>query len=304
VARFGGIHLPTTTPFDAAGELDEAALRSNLSHFAGTGVSGFVIGGSTGEAVLLDDDERDRSVRLAREVAGELTVIAGTGAESQRRTVELTRMAADAGADAVLVQPPSFYTGAMSATVLVEHFSAVADASPLPVFVYQVPPKFATLVFPDDVIAELAEHPNIIGLKDSRGDLDGLRRWIGATPDGFEVLVGNGALLLDALDSGGVGGILGVANVVPRECADLVRAQREGLRDEAEALRDLVAPLHIGIVGGMGVPGLKAALDRLGLRGGAPRPPLQPLPEARHPELDTLLESLSARSVDAPAGPV
>jgi len=294
MARFGGVHVPTTTPFDASGELDEAALRANIERFSGQGVAGFVIGGSTGEAVLLDTEERDRCVRTARAAAGDLQIIAGTGAESLRHTLRLTRMAADAGADAVLVQPPAFYTGAMSAGTLINHFIAVADASPIPVFVYQVPPKFATLVFPDEVIGRLAEHPNIVGLKDSRGDLDGLRRWVEITPEGFEVMVGNGALLLDALDAGAVGGILGVANVAPRECADLVRAHAEGRRGDAEALRDVVAPLHIGIVGGMGVPGVKASLDRLGYVGGAPRPPLAPLAAARHEELDALLDGLHA----------
>jgi len=294
MARFGGVHVPTTTPFTAEGELDEAALGANLERFAATGVAGFVIGGSTGEAVLLDTDERDRSVRLASALAGELNVIAGAGAESLRHTLRLTRMAADAGANAVLVQPPAFYTGAMSPAVLIDHFTAVADASPIPLFVYQVPPKFATLVFPDDVIARLAEHENIVGLKDSRGDLEGLRRWVEITPEDFEVLVGNGALLLEALDAGAAGGILGVANVVPAECVALVDAVLGGRRAEAEALRDVVAPLHVGIVGGMGVPGVKAALDRLGYRGGSPRAPLRALPEARQEELDRLLEGLRA----------
>ncbi len=294
MARFGGVYVPTTTPFDPSGELDEAGLRANVEHFTATGAAGFVIGGSTGEAVLLDTEERDRCVRLARAAAGNLKIIAGTGAESRRHTLRLTRMASDAGADAVLVQPPAFYTGAMSEGILIEHFTAIADASPIPVFVYQVPPKFATLVFADDVIARLAEHSNIIGLKDSRGDLEGLRRWVEITPGDFEALVGNGALLLDALDAGAVGGILGVANVAPRECADLAQAHADGRRAEAEALRDVVAPLHNGIVGGMGVPGVKAALDRLGAVGGAPRPPLRPLPSARHGELDRLLEVLTA----------
>lgn len=294
MSRLSGVHIPTTTPFGSDGEVDEAALRENLEAFRSTGVAGFVLGGSTGEAVLLDTEERDRTLRIAREAAPDHVLIAGTGAESRRRTLRLTRMAADAGADAVLVQPPAFYTGAMTPEVLVEHYTAVADASSVPVLLYQVPPKFATVVFQNDVVARLAEHDNIAGLKDSRGDLDGLRHWVHVTPDDFDVLVGNGALLLDALDAGAVGGILGVANVAPAECAKLAAAHAEGRRRDAEAMRDIVAPLHIGIVGGMGVPGVKAALDRLGRRGGAPRPPLAPLPASRHAELDRLLEGLPA----------
>jgi len=294
VARFAGVHIPTTTPFDAGGELDEAALAENLRAFAKTGIAGFVVGGSTGEAVLLDTQERDRCLRVAREAAGDLQIIAGTGAESRRHTLRLTRMAAEAGADAVLVQPPAFYSGAMTPMVLVEHYTAVADASPVPVFVYQVPPKFATLVFPDAVIVDLAGHPNIVGLKDSRGDIEGLRRWIELTSDDFEVLVGNGALLLDALDAGAAGGILGVANVAPVQCARLAAAHAEGSRADAERLADVVASLHVGIVGGMGVPGVKAALDLLGRRGGAPRRPLMPLPDSRREELEILLEEAAA----------
>jgi 4-hydroxy-2-oxoglutarate aldolase len=294
MADFAGAFVPNTTPFDAGGELDLGALASNIRAFADAGVAGFVVGGSTGEAVLLDADERAACVRTVRDAAPGLRVIAGTGAESLRTTLAYTRAAVEAGADALLVQPPAFYTGAMTPEVLVEHFTAVADASAVPVLVYQVPPKFATLVFPDEVIAELARHPNIAGLKDSRGDLEGLRRWVEITPEDFEVLVGNGALLLEALRAGAVGGILGVANVVPAECAALVRAFSEGRMEDAEALGRVVAPLHNGIVGGMGVPGVKAALDRLGRAGGAPRPPLRPLPEARSAELSTLLEGVPA----------
>lgn len=289
MSAFAGAFVPNTTPFTADGEVDLDALGSNIRAFAEAGVAGFVVGGSTGEAVLLDADERVACVRAVREAAPDLRVIAGTGAESLRTTLAYTRDAVEAGADALLVQPPAFYTGAMTPEVLVAHFTAVADASEVPVFVYQVPPKFATLVFPDDVIATLAEHPNIAGLKDSRGDLDGLRRWVEITPDDFAVLVGNGALLLDALRAGAVGGILGVANVAPGECAGIVRAFSEGRLDDAETLASVVAPLHVGIVGGMGVPGVKAALDRLGRAGGAPRLPLHPLPSDRWEELDALL---------------
>ncbi|MDT8369389.1 MAG: dihydrodipicolinate synthase family protein [Longimicrobiales bacterium] len=287
-----GILIPTTTPFDREGELDLDALRSNIEHFATTPVSGFLIGGSTGEAVLLDPDERVACLRVAREAASGRTLIAGTGAESLRATLALTRSAAEAGADAVLVQPPAFYTGAMNADALIEHYLAVADASPLPVLVYQVPPKFATLVFPDEVIARLAEHPRIVGLKDSRGEKEGLERWLDLTPAEFSVFVGNGALLFDALCAGAVGGILGVANLVPRACAELLIAFREGRLDDARALLEVIAPLHRGIVGGMGVPGVKAALDRLGLEGGPPRPPLRRLPESRHAELEALLSGI------------
>lgn len=289
-----GVLIPTVTPFDPAGEVDLQAFRTDAEAWLRHPVRGFVVGGSTGEAVLLDEDERTRLLEASREVLGDRLLVAGTGAESRRATIRLTVAAAEAGADAVLVQPPSFYKGAMNAQVLEDHYRAVADASPIPVIVYQVPLHLNTLDIPNPVSAALSEHPNIVGIKDSRGKLELVAELVESCVPGFQVLVGNGALLFAALETGSVGGILGVANILPGASAGIVREWNGGNRVEAARLQEVVAPVHKGVVGGMGVPGVKKALDLMGLKGGVPRPPLRPLAESRHDELRSILMEAGA----------
>ena len=279
--------IPTTTPFDpVTGEVDLVALRRNVEKWAPTGIRGLVIGGSTGEAVFLDERERDQSWDVvARSVPDDMVLVAGTGAESLRTTLRLTRMAADRGFHAALVQPPAFYKGAMTPAVVRDHYLAVADAAPIPVIVYQVPTRFSTLDFPAGLVAELSGHENIIGIKDSRGKPKTVGELVTGTTHGFQVLVGSGSLLYAALEVGAVGGILGVANLAPRDCARIHAHFVAGDTAAAGRIQQRVGPLHNAIVGGMGVAGVKCALDLLGYCGGAPRPPLKPLPESRRDEV-------------------
>ena len=279
--------IPTTTPFDpVTGEVDLVALRRNVEKWTPTGIRGLVIGGSTGEAVFLDERERDQSWDIvARTVPDDMVLVAGTGAESLRTTLRLTRMAADRGFHAALVQPPAFYKGAMTPAVVQNHYLAVADAAPVPVIVYQVPVRFSTLDFPAGLVAELSAHENIVGIKDSRGKLETVGELVTRTTHGFQVLVGSGSLLYAALEVGAVGGILGVANLAPRDCARIHAHFVAGDTAAAGRIQQRVGPLHNAVVGGMGVAGVKCALDLLGYCGGAPRPPLKPLPESRRDEV-------------------
>ena len=279
--------IPTTTPFDpVTGEVDPVALRRNVERWARTGIRGLVIGGSTGEAVLLDEGERDLSWDIvARSVPDDLLLVAGTGAESMRTTLRLTRMAASRGFHAVLVQPPAFYRGAMTPAAVRDHYLAVADAAPVPVIVYQVPTRFSTLDLPSGLVAELSAHENIVGIKDSRGKLESVAELVTRSAHGFQVLVGSGGLLYAALEIGAVGGVLGVANLAPRACARIHSLYAAGDRVGAGRLQERIGPLHKAVVGGMGVAGVKRALDMLGYRGGPPRPPLGPLLESRLAEL-------------------
>lgn len=276
-----GVLIPAVTPFSAgSGDPDLVALRANLRRWMETPVRGVVIGGSTGEAVLLEREERRAVLDAARGVLPEgRLLVAGTGAESTRATIRLTREAVEAGADAVLVQPPAFYRGAMTPEALRDHYVAVADAAEVPVVVYQVPLRFSTLELPTGLLAELSEHPNIVGVKDSRGDLTLLAEYVTHTREGFQVLVGNGAGFYAALEVGAVGAILGVANLVPQETSELHSTFLAGRTVEAGRIQEKVAPLHREIVGGWGVPGVKFALDLLGFHGGDPRLPLRPLTE-------------------------
>ncbi len=287
-----GVMIPATTPFEAhGGAVDRVALRQNVQRWGETGVRGLVMGGSTGEAVLLDEDERHAVLEVAIENAAEhLLMVAGTGAESRRATIRRTRLAGDLGYDAVLVQPPAFYRGAMTPQVLRDHYVAVAECSDVPVILYQVPTRFSTLEFSTGLVAQLATHDNIVGIKDSRGKLDLVGELLSRT-DGFQVLVGSGAILYGALEMGASGGILGVANVAPAECARIHDLFRAGDGAGAGRLQERIGPLHNALVGKMGVAGVKCGLDLCGYRGGAPRPPLSPLPPDRRPEVAALLRA-------------
>ncbi|HYJ79804.1 MAG TPA: dihydrodipicolinate synthase family protein [Longimicrobiaceae bacterium] len=286
-----GVFAPATTPFDpVTGEVDVVAMRANLRAWLAAPLAGVVLFGSTGEGPLLDEEEKVRLVAATRDVAAGRLLLAGTGAESTRATIRATRAVAEAGADGVLVQPPAYFRPLMTPDALRDHYTAVADASPVPVILYQVPPRFSTVELAPGLVGELARHPNVAGIKDSHGDLRTLGALVEACGGNAAVLAGSGAVLYGALETGAVGGILAIAVLAPAACAELCRAYVEGRLADAGRLQERLAPLHRAIVAELGVPGVKAALDELGLRGGPPRPPLKPLREkerrAVRPALD------------------
>lgn len=287
-----GATLPVTTPFDpVTGDVDVVAFRANLRTWFQHPISGVLIAGSTGESVFLDEGERAVLLEAAADVIpDDRLVIMGTGAESTRYTIHLCEQAADGGANAVLVSPPAYYKGAMSPEVLARHYRAVADASPIPTIVYQVPLRLSTLDLPTGLVAELSQHPNIVGIKDSRGKLDLVGELITQCQADFQVLVGNGAILYAALETGAVGGIVAVGLMAAAEAAEIAVAFREGRTADAGRTQERIVAVHKDIVGGMGVPGVKAALDMLGLRGGLPRAPLAGFPESRFDEIRKILD--------------
>lgn len=289
-----GSFLPVTTPFDpVTGDIDIVAFRSNLRSWFEHPIRGILISGSTGESVFLDEEERVALIEAAADIVpADRVVIAGTGTESTRHTIRLTEQAAAAGADAVLVSPPAYYKGAMTPAVLARHFRAVADASSVPVLIYQVPLRLSTLDLPTGLIGELAQHPNIVGIKDSRGKLDLVGELVEQTAgEDFDVLVGSGALLYPALEMGAAGGIMAVGLMAPAQAAEISVAFRDGRSGDAGRAQERIAPVHNAIVGGMGVSGIKAALDLLGMHGGDPRRPLSPATEERVAEVRSILEN-------------
>lgn len=301
MTRITGILAPATTPFDpVTGEADVIAMRRNLRAWLEHDLAGVVLFGSTGEGVLLDDDERARLLDSARDLVGGRLLLAGTGAESTRATIRRSRAAAEAGADAVLVQPPAFYKPQMTPEALRDHYRAVADASPVPVLLYQIPPRFSGVELPAGLVGELAQHPNIAGIKDSSGDLRTLGALVDACGPRCAVLVGSGAILYGALELGVAGGILAVSLLVPQLCVELEGHFRAGEPGRAGRLQERIKPLHQQIVGGLGVAGTKAALELLGYAGGEPRPPLRPL---RARDLETVRAALhEAGLLDAASG--
>jgi 4-hydroxy-2-oxoglutarate aldolase len=274
-AELGGVFAPLTTPFDTeTGDVAPLLLRQVVRDLLAAGLDGVVVAGSAGESALLDESEKVRAVEWLREVVPEdRWLIAGTGAESTRASVRLALAAASAGADAVLVRPPSYFSILLSPSALADHFRRVADASPVPVIVYNIP-KFSHVMLQDSTMRALADHERIAGFKDGSGDLKVFAGFQAAMPRAA-ALVGAGALLYPALEMGAAGGVVGVACFAPAVCVELLAAFRAGDMVTAGALQERLVPLHKEIVAALGSPGIKAAMDAVGLPGGPVRAPLQ-----------------------------
>jgi 4-hydroxy-2-oxoglutarate aldolase len=270
-----------------------------------TPLTGLVVLGSNGEAAQLDDDEADGVVEIVRAaVPSGRALIAGTGRESTRATIAATRRAAAAGVDAVLVRTPSFFKSQMTTDVFVRHFSAVADASPVPVLLYNVTIYTGVNLLPD-AVERLATHPNIVGMKESGSDLASISDYVGRTPDDFTVLAGSATTLFHALCAGCDGAVLALAALVPEACVRMRTLISEGKLDEARALQRRLLPLARTVGAIHAVPGLKAALDLIGYDGGLPRPPLMPVAQNTTEMIRGQLDALGAlvtRHDDVSAG--
>ncbi len=287
--RPSGVLAPITTPFDpASGDVTAVQLRRNVASLMAAGLDGLVVAGSTGEAAALDPEEHSLLIDVARDALPDgRWLLAGTGAESTRQAVTLTRAAARAGADAVLVRPPAYFAAGTTPATLADYFRAVADASPVPVLIYNIP-KYTHLPLAAGLLRQLASHDNIVGVKDSSGDAKNLAAYRDAAP-GWSVLAGSGSLLYTALEMGCDGGVLAVACFAAALCADVYAAFRRGDRERAGGAQQRLAPLDKEIVGKFGPAGVKAAMDAVGLYGGPCRAPLAPVPSPERERLARLL---------------
>jgi 4-hydroxy-2-oxoglutarate aldolase len=293
-----GIFPPVATPFTPDGEIDAGALRANLRAWLPARLAGFVMLGSNGEAAYVTDDEAERVVATAREIvpAGR-PLVAGAGRDATRAAIAACRRAAAAGADAVLVRPPTAFRTQMTSDALAAHFTAVADASPVPVILYNFGAAFG-VDLSTETIVRLAEHPNIAGLKESGGNLAQIAEQVALTPDEFPVVVGSAPTLYPSLLVGAAGAIVAVANVVPDLVVRLYDLATAGRHAEALALQRALTPLARAVTTTWGVPGLKAAMTLAGYRGGAPRSPLRPVPPEVAGELERMLAALAAAAGD------
>lgn len=250
-------------------------MRSNLEKWSATAIKGYVVLGSTGERAHLDEREYIEVIEAAREfVPKELSFIVGAGQQSTRATLDEVRHVAEAGARAVLVITPHFYRAEMTQDALVGHYRAVADASPVPVLLYSVP-QFTGVTIAPETVARLSEHENIVGVKDSSGDVLAVAETIRLVPEDFAVLTGNGSALYPALCIGARGGILAIGCIAPRLAVEIYEAFEAGEHERARELQKKLTRLTRGILGRYGIGGLKAALDMLGYVGGRVRAPLQ-----------------------------
>jgi 4-hydroxy-2-oxoglutarate aldolase len=275
-----GIHAPIPTPFDADGELDLDALDRHVTRLAASPLAGLLALGSNGEAAMLTDDEGARVLERVRAAwPSTRPLLAGVGRESTRGTVRAARRAAELGADAVLVRPPSAFRSHVGPDALNAHFRAVADASPVPVLLYNLPGATG-FSLTAATVEQAAGHENIAGMKETSADLERLAEFAAIRPGDFVVLSGWAPVLYPALASGAAGGILAVANVVPDQCVELYEHVRAGRHAEAAALQRRLTPLARLVTTGHGIAGLKFALDRLGGGGGHVRAPLSSVDQA------------------------
>jgi len=299
--RLRGVFLPITTPFDeVTGDCAPVSWRENLRRWADEPIDGIVLFGSTGEGALLDEEEKVRLTAFARSVlpAG-IVLVAGASAESTRATIREAKRLAGEGAEYVLTHAPWYFGPYLTPAALADHYRALADASPVPVIVYHMP-KYTKVTMEPGLMGEVVRHPNVAGLKDSSGDIKRFADYTAACPREKRLFVGNGSLLYTALELGGAGGILAIADIAPARCAELVSAFRSGDTRRAGEMQQGLTVLHKEIVAAFGAVGVKTALDEMGWAGGPPRPPLRALGEKERRQIAKLLRDAGLLA----AGPV
>jgi 4-hydroxy-2-oxoglutarate aldolase len=290
--KLHGIFAPLTTPFDSEGNVALGQVRGNVALYNKTKLAGYVPNGSTSESVLLLWEEVYKVWEVVRDAAAPGKIlIAGTGAESTSETIQHTNRAARIGYAVALVRTPSFYKPSINDHMLAEHYLRVADAARIPVMVYSVP-VFTHVTVGASLIERVAKHPNIVGMKDSSGDMKGIAAIIAAAPKEFQTLTGAAATVYEALGLGAVGAILGLADVFPDLCAEIYEAAGAGDRAKAQALAQKLVPPAKMLLMDYGIGGLKYAQDRLGYYGGLPRLPLLGVSDAGKVEIDTMLANL------------
>lgn len=288
--RLRGILLPFVTPFDEEAEVDVRGVGANLDKWNETGVRGYVALGSTGERVHLSERECLTVLEAARaHVPSSLSLIVGAGQQSTRLTIDEVRRWADAGADGVLVITPGYYRAQMTQGALLDYYRAVADASSVPVLLYNIP-QLTSITLAPETVARLAEHENIIGIKDSSGDMVALGEMLRLVPDDFAVLTGHGSALFAALGAGAWGAILAIGCVAPRACVEAYSAFEAEDYERARILQRKIAFLVRTVMGQFGIGGIKAAMDALSYTGGHVRAPLAQPDEAAQLEIATLLK--------------
>ena len=284
-----GIFPALTTPFAEDGSVSVAGIKQNIGLYNQTGLAGYVALGSTGESVLLSREEAEVVLVAVKEAAAPGKIlIAGTGAESTAETIARTKRAAALGYHVALVKTPYYYKPAYRAENFTQHYRAVADAAPIPVLLYSVP-IFTGIALEAPEIITLAQHPNIIGIKDSSGSIQRLGETVAGAPAEFRVLTGGASVVYPALAVGARGAILALADLLPEKCVELYQLFQQGRHADAKALQLQLVRASKSIASDTGIPGLKYAMELRGYAGGAPRPPLLPLSAEKKKSVEAAL---------------
>jgi len=296
---FAGVFPALVTPFARDGSVSAADLKHNIQQYNRAGVAGYVVNGSTGESVLLSKPETEAVLVAVKETASpDKRLIAGTGVESTAETIERTKRAAELGYDAALVKTPYYYKPAYRPEVYFEHYQRVADASPIPVLLYSVP-QFTGVALEPPEVAKLAVHPNIVGIKESSGNVLRVAEIIAATSPHFQVLVGSAASVYPSITVGACGAILALASALPEKCVALYDLIRKGQQEKARELHTVILRASKLVVSECGIAGVKYVMDQRGYRGGLPRLPLLPLHDEQKKRLNALLETFEAAAMRA-----
>lgn len=286
-----GIYTPIITPFKENGDIDYESMDYNLEKWIATDLDGLVVLGSNGEFVFLSQDEKiELMIHVINKVDKRKKIIVGTSCESTKETIKFSNQAAQAGADAVLVLPPHYFKKAMNDEVLFAYFTDIADSIDIPLMIYNMPGNTG-INMTSSVIARLSRNKNIIGIKDTSGDIVHIGEMIRDVDKDFTVFVGNAGYLLPALCLGAKGATLALANCLPEDCCKLVQLHRENKLAEATALQLKMIEINKMVTGVYGIPGLKFALDQKGYRGGFPRKPLLPLEQSKKETLLKIIQN-------------
>ncbi|MEL1136097.1 4-hydroxy-tetrahydrodipicolinate synthase [Desulfitobacterium sp. THU1] len=294
MSELKGIYTPIVIPFDPDEQINYEYLKHNLDRWGKTDLDGIVVLGSNSEFVYLNTLEKLRLVKFAKECFNpDKKIIVGTSCESTKETIELSREMYALGADAVLLLPPHYFKGAMKEEVLYKYFTDVADAVPIPVMLYNMPGNTG-INLSSGLVARLAKHPNIVGVKDTSGNIVQISEIVRDTDDDFAVFAGNTGYLLPSLVVGARGATLALANIMPEECCRLVSLFREGKLAEARELQQKMLEINFTVTGKFGIPALKYAMDLLGYKGGEPRRPLEPLSSENKKEVKEILDKYGA----------
>jgi 4-hydroxy-2-oxoglutarate aldolase len=291
--KLQGIFPPVTTPFDYEGNIYKTKVQHNIEKWNRTALAGYVVCGSTGESVYLTAEEKIQSWEwVAEYAASNKLLIAGTGMESVRETVALTNRAAGIGYKAAMVRTPHYYKALLNrpeAQLL--FFRAVADQAKIPILIYNWP-QATGIDIPADVVAALSEHPNIVAIKESSGNLEKVMQMIRETKPGFQVLVGSAPTLAPSFAVGAAGAVLAFANAAPYATITIWEAHRTRDTEAAMDWQNRIAPAARLVTTKYGVPGLKHAMDLNGYYGGPPRLPLTPVCPAAQQEIAKAFEGL------------
>ena len=289
--NMAGIFPPIPTPFDSEGELNLKRLAQNMAKWNTYPLAGYVVLGTNGEMPYLSEPEKLSLFEAARKhIPAEKLFVAGCGCESAHSTIALVKKAAALGAEVALLINPCYYKSRMDEGGLTDYYVRVADASPIPVSIYNMPAN--TMVdMSAELIIRLSEHPNIAGVKDSGGNLAKLGQILKAARPGFQVLAGSAGFLYPALCLGAIGGVLALANIAPKQCCEILECVKRGRHEEARALQLRLIAANTAVTSQFGVPGLKASMDMIGMYGGSPRSPMLPLPEKQKAILKKILEA-------------